>query len=39
MWIIRRFPPPTLGQPVHYGARVGTPPPYYGVGKTQKNMF
>ena len=29
-------PPPMLGQPVHFGTGLGTPPPYFGVEKHKK---
>ena len=36
---IRNFPPPTLGQPVHFGTRLGTPPPILGSGNTKKYVL
>ena len=32
-------PPPTPGQPVHYEARLGTPPPILGSGDTKKHVL
>ena len=32
-------PPPTLGQPVHCGARLGTPPPILGSGNTKHHVL
>ena len=32
------IPTPTLGQPVHFGVGLGTPP-YLWVGKHRNNMF
>ena len=31
--------PPTLGQAVHFGAGLGNPPPYFGVGQHKKTCF
>ena len=40
IWRIRDFsPPPTLGQPVHYEARLGTPPPFLGSRNTKKHVL
>ena len=40
IWRIRNFsPPPTLDPSVRRGAGLGTPPPYFEVGKHKKMGF